>query len=163
MVFNFLHTNCQEKYFLSFCLLLWKQWLILEVLPEATSEFQVTCVFVILSSFDNNTGSASKRMGNINSALKKPTANHPTVILKSYTVTFFKIVSGLQNNLQNHRRPPECLNKYFEEGYGLSSRLSLKKIRFVYSRSPLGSDSLLPADDDKIVFFLQPSSNQFFV
>jgi len=40
------------------------------------------------------------------------------VILKSNTVTFFKIVSGLQNNLQNYRRPPECRNKYFEEGYG---------------------------------------------
>jgi hypothetical protein len=57
--------------FLSSCLLLWKQLLILEVLPEAASEFQVTCVIVILSSLDINTGSALKRMVNINSAFEK--------------------------------------------------------------------------------------------
>ena len=31
--------------------------------------------------------------------------------------TRFKIISGLRNSLQNHRRVPVCRNKQFEEGY----------------------------------------------
>ncbi len=41
----------------------------------------------------------------------------PTVILKSNAITSLKILSGLRNNLQNHRWLPECRNKHFEEGY----------------------------------------------
>jgi hypothetical protein len=37
-------------------------------------------------------------------------------VMKSNTVTRFKIISGLGNNLQNHRRVPVCPNKQFEEG-----------------------------------------------
>jgi hypothetical protein len=53
--------------------------------------------------------------------LKKPTANHLPVILKSNTkpaskiFEFFTIICGLWNNLQNQRRLPECRNKHFEE------------------------------------------------
>jgi hypothetical protein len=31
---------------------------------------------------------------------------------------FYIIISGLWNNLQNHRWLPECHNKHFEEGFG---------------------------------------------
>ncbi len=41
----------------------------------------------------------------------------PPDILKSNTVTRFKTISGLLNNLQNHRRLPVCRNKHFKEGY----------------------------------------------
>jgi hypothetical protein len=44
---------------------------ILEILPEAASEFLVTCVIVILSSLYYNTGGASKRIGNLSSAFEK--------------------------------------------------------------------------------------------
>ncbi len=37
--------------------------------------------------------------------------------MESNTVTRFKIISGLRNRLQNHRRVPVCRNKQFEEGY----------------------------------------------
>jgi hypothetical protein len=43
----------------------------LEILQEATSEFPVKFVIVILFSLYNNTGTASKRMGNLNSAFEK--------------------------------------------------------------------------------------------
>jgi hypothetical protein len=43
---------------------------ILETLPEAASEFLVTCVIVILSSLYYNTGGASKRIGNLSSAFE---------------------------------------------------------------------------------------------
>jgi hypothetical protein len=36
-------------------------------------------------------------------------------VIKSNTVTHFKIISGLQNSLQNHRRVPVCRNRQFEE------------------------------------------------
>jgi hypothetical protein len=38
-------------------------------------------------------------------------------VIKSNTVTRFKIISGLQNSLQNHRRVPVCRNRQFEEVY----------------------------------------------
>jgi hypothetical protein len=38
-------------------------------------------------------------------------------VMKSNTVTRCKIISGLQNRLQNHRRVSVCRNKQFEEGY----------------------------------------------
>jgi hypothetical protein len=57
--------------------------------------------------------------------LKKPPANHLSVILKSSTKTRFRFffksfttISSLRNNLQNHRRLPECRNKEFGEGFG---------------------------------------------
>ncbi len=41
----------------------------------------------------------------------------PPDILKSNTVTHFKIISGLRNNVQYQRRLPVCRNQQFEEGY----------------------------------------------
>ncbi len=38
---NFLQHDCYESYFLSFCLLLWKHIIILEILPKAKSEFHL--------------------------------------------------------------------------------------------------------------------------
>jgi hypothetical protein len=80
--------------------------------------------------------SPQRELGTSIQPLKKPTANHLPVILKSNTETrlnfvefftifssayrkveFFTIISGLRNNLQNHRRLPECRNKHFEEGF----------------------------------------------
>jgi hypothetical protein len=92
---------------------------ILEILPEAALEFLMTCVIVILSSLYNTTDGASKRM------LKKPTAHHPPVILKSNTVTRFKIISGLRKNLQNHRRLPECCKMHFTLLEGFSQLVSV--------------------------------------
>jgi hypothetical protein len=43
---------------------------ILEMLPEAFSEFLVACVIVILSSLYNTTDGASKRIGNLSSAFE---------------------------------------------------------------------------------------------
>ncbi len=57
--------------FLSSCLLRWKQLLILEILPEAASEFPVASVMFFFLVFINNTSNAAKRMGNLNSALEK--------------------------------------------------------------------------------------------
>ncbi len=45
--------------------------------------------------------------------LKMETVNHPPS-MKSNTVTRFKIISGLRNSSQNHRRVPVCWNKQFE-------------------------------------------------
>ncbi len=45
-------------------------------------------------------------------------ADSPPDILKSNTETCFKIISGLWNNLQNHRRLPVCRNKQFERVTG---------------------------------------------
>jgi hypothetical protein len=45
--------------------------------------------------------------------LKKPTANHLPVILKIEP----KPASSPRNNLQSHRRLPECRNKQFEESF----------------------------------------------
>jgi hypothetical protein len=44
---------------------------ILEILPEAASEFLATGVIVIFSSLYYNTGGASKRIGNLSSAFEK--------------------------------------------------------------------------------------------
>jgi hypothetical protein len=41
------------------------------MLPKAASEFPVTCFIIILLSLYNNTGGASKRMGNLYSAFEK--------------------------------------------------------------------------------------------
>ncbi len=38
-------------------------------------------------------------------------------VRKSNAVTHFKIISGLRNTVQNHRRVPVCRNKQVEEGY----------------------------------------------
>jgi hypothetical protein len=38
-------------------------------------------------------------------------------VMKSNTVTRFKIIFGSQNSLQNHWRFSVCCNKQFEEGY----------------------------------------------
>jgi hypothetical protein len=38
-------------------------------------------------------------------------------VMKNNTVTRFKIISGLQNSLKNHRRVPVCRKKQSEEGY----------------------------------------------
>ncbi len=92
----------------SSCLLLWKHLLILEILQEAASEFPT-----------------QRELETPIQPLKKPTANHLPVILKSDTEThplqnfleFFTIISDLRNNLQNHRRLRECRNKQFEEGF----------------------------------------------
>jgi hypothetical protein len=48
--------------------------------------------------------------------LRKLTANSTPEILKSNTISHFKIISGLQNNLQKHRQLPVSRNKQFEEG-----------------------------------------------
>ncbi len=48
---------------------------------------------------------------------KKLTVNSPPDILKSNTITRFKIISSLRNNLQIHRQLPEFRNKHFEVGY----------------------------------------------
>jgi hypothetical protein len=64
---------------------------------------------------------SSREWGTSIRPLKKPTANHPPVILKSNIVTRFKIfefstiISGSRNNLQIHRRLPECRIKHLEE------------------------------------------------
>ncbi len=42
----------------------------------------------------------------------------PPVILKSNTKTRFKIISGLRNNLLNHRRLPVCRNKQLKRVTG---------------------------------------------
>jgi hypothetical protein len=39
-------------------------------------------------------------------------------VMKSNTVTRFKIISGLRNSFQNHRQVPVCRNKQFEEVNG---------------------------------------------
>ncbi len=51
--------------------------------PHQNFQQSVSLLIVILSSLHNDIGSDSKRMGNLNSALKKPTANYLAVILKS--------------------------------------------------------------------------------
>ena len=38
-------------------------------------------------------------------------------VMKSNTVTRFKIISGLRNSLQNYKRGPVCRKMQFEEGY----------------------------------------------
>ncbi len=48
----------------------------------------------------------------------------PPDILKSNTVTCFKIISGLLNNLQNHRQLPVCRNKQFERVTGRLFKIS---------------------------------------
>jgi hypothetical protein len=48
--------------------------------------------------------------------LKLPTINNPP-LMKSNTVTRFKIIFGLRNSLQNYKRFPVCRKKHFEEGY----------------------------------------------
>jgi hypothetical protein len=71
----------------------------------------------------SNSGGTSKRMGNLIKPLKKLTANHLPVILKSISkpaskvFEFFTIISGLWNIVQNGRRLPEWRNKHFEEGF----------------------------------------------
>jgi hypothetical protein len=45
--------------------------LILEILPEAASEFPVMCVIDFLSSLYNNASDESKRMENLNSTFEK--------------------------------------------------------------------------------------------
>ncbi len=55
----------------------------------------------------NETGGNSKRIVSLNSAFDNADSNHPPV-MKSNTVTRFKIISGLRNSLQNHRRVPVC-------------------------------------------------------
>jgi hypothetical protein len=58
-----------------------------------------------------------KGNGEPQSAFENVDSQSPSVILKSNTVTRFKIICGLRNNLQNHRRLPECRKRHFEEGY----------------------------------------------
>jgi hypothetical protein len=42
--------------------------------------------------------------------------NGGSMVIKSNTVTRYKITSGLQNRLHNHRRVPVCRNKQFKRG-----------------------------------------------
>jgi hypothetical protein len=49
--------------------------------------------------------------------LLKRVGNTVHLLSKAYTLTCFKIISGLQNRLQNHRRVPVCRNKQFETVY----------------------------------------------
>jgi hypothetical protein len=88
----FWHLQYLEKYFLTSCLLLWKHLLIMDILLEVTSE-----------SPPNETGGISQGLWTSTQPLKMPTDNHPPVI-KSNTVTRFKIISGLRNSLQKNRQ-----------------------------------------------------------
>jgi hypothetical protein len=56
-------------------------------------------------------------MGEPQSGFENADSQSPPVILKSKTLTRFKINSDSRNNLQNHRWLPVCRNKQFEEGY----------------------------------------------
>jgi hypothetical protein len=49
----------------------------------------------------NKTGGNSKGIVNLNSFFEKPTIKSPPDFFKSNIVASFKIISGLQNNLQN--------------------------------------------------------------
>jgi hypothetical protein len=95
----------------SSCLHLGKHLLILEILQEAASEFPTLVP-------------PQRELETSNQPLKKPNANQLPVILKSNTKTRFRFffksfttISSLRNNLQNHRRLPECRNKKFGEGF----------------------------------------------
>jgi hypothetical protein len=55
------------------------------------------CVIDCLSSLYNNTGAHQIKWEAMIQPLKKPIAYHPPVILKSNTVTRFKIISGLRS------------------------------------------------------------------
>ncbi len=71
---------------------------------------KVLLMFLLVS------GGNSKRIGSLSSAFEIATINHPP-LMKSNTVTRFKIISGLRNSVQNHKRVPVYRNKQCEEGY----------------------------------------------
>jgi hypothetical protein len=95
-----LDLQCLEKYILSSCLILWK------LLPIPYFTGSRIRIPIPLAATQRELGASIQ-------PLKLPTVNHPPVI-KSNTVTRFKIISGLRNSLQNYKRVPVCRDKQFQ-------------------------------------------------
>ncbi len=80
----------------------------------------------------SNSGNTPKRIGNLNSAFKKADSQSSTCDFEkksrnpaSKILEFFTVISGLENNLQNHRRLLKCRNKHFEKGFRSSKLVSV--------------------------------------
>jgi hypothetical protein len=130
--------------FLSSCLLLWNHLLIMNILPEAASEtpppphptphdtggnskdwwasIQPLKMPTVnhppeVVRHDGKTGSSETLIGWKSGKITEWRERGYGLCYEKYTVTCFKIISGFQNRLQNHRRVSVCRNKQFEEGY----------------------------------------------
>ncbi len=76
---------------------------------------------------DGKTGSSETLIGWKSGKITEWRERGYGLFMKSNTVTRFKIISGFQNRLQNHRRVPVCRNKQFKRGLldGFSQLISV--------------------------------------